>query len=81
MAQSVGFLYMIVESLQSAVMWIFMSWKDISLVECLNVNLIVGWRLLMKSFMDWSCLVVPRKIGNLTSNESLPEGMTQMKGS
>ena len=33
-AQSVGFLYKVVESLQSAPMWIFMSRKGISLVEC-----------------------------------------------
>ena len=55
-AQSVSFLYRVVESLQSAPMWIFMSRKDIFWVECSKVNLIVGWRLLMKSFMDWSCL-------------------------
>ena len=37
----------------------FMSRKDISWVKCSKVNLIVGWRLFMKSFMDWNCLVVP----------------------
>ena len=57
-AQSVGFLYGIVDNLRSASMWIFMSRKDISWVECLKVNLIVGWRLFMKSFMDWSCSVL-----------------------
>ena len=44
-----------------------MSWKDTSWVECLKVNLIVGWRLFMKSLMDWSCLVVPRKIKKMSS--------------
>ena len=33
-AQSVAFLYRIVESLRSAPTWIFMSRKDISCVEC-----------------------------------------------
>ena len=61
-AQSVGFLYRVVESLRSAPIWIFISRKDISWVECSKVNLIAGWRLFMKSFMDWSCLVVPMKI-------------------
>ena len=62
MAQSVGFLYRVVESLRSAPIWIFISRKDISWVECSKVNLIAGWRLFMKSFMDWNCLVVPMKI-------------------
>ena len=66
-AQSVGFLYRVVESLQSVLMWIFMSRKDISWVECSKGNLIVGWRLFMKSFMDWSCLVVPMKIRKMSS--------------
>ena len=61
-AQSMGFLYRVAESLQFAPIGIFMSRKDISWVECSNVNLIVGWRLLMKYFMDWSFLMVPRKI-------------------
>ena len=60
--QSVGFLYRVVESLWCMSIWIFVSRKDISWVECSKVNLIVGWRLFMKSFMYWSCLVVPRKI-------------------
>ena len=51
-AQSVGFLYRVIESLWSVPMWIFMSREDISWVECSKVNLIVGWRLFMKSFMD-----------------------------
>ena len=33
-AQSVGFLYRVIESLRSGPMWIFMSRKDISWVEC-----------------------------------------------
>ena len=56
--QSVGFLYRVVESLQSTPMWIFMSRKDISWVECSKVILMVGWRFFMKSFIDWSYLVV-----------------------
>ena len=66
--QSVDFLYRVVESLWSAPMWIFMSRKDISWV-----NLIVGWRFFMKSFMDWSCLVVPRKIREMSSMDLLLE--------
>ena len=71
-----GFLYRVMESLQSVPMWIFMSW-----VECSKVNLIVGWRLLMKSFMDWSCLVVPRKISKISSMNLFQKGMAEMKGS
>ena len=41
-----------VESLWSVPMWIFMSRKDISWVECSKVNLILGRRLFMKFFMD-----------------------------
>ena len=41
-AQSVGFLYKVVESLRSVPMRIFMSRKEISWVECSKVNLIVG---------------------------------------
>ena len=67
MAQSVGFLYRVVETLQSACMRIFMSRKDILQVECSNVNMAVGWRLFMKSFMNWSCLVVPRNIRETSS--------------
>ena len=33
-AQSVGFLYGVVASLQPALMWVFMSRKDISWVKC-----------------------------------------------
>ena len=78
-AQSVGFLYMVVESLQSAPIWIFMSRKDISWVECSKVILIVGWRLFMKSFMDWSCLVVPMKIRKMSSMDLFQKGIAQMK--
>ena len=46
-AQSVGFLYRVVESLRSAPIWIFISRKDISWVECSKVNLIVGRKLFM----------------------------------
>ena len=80
-AQSVGFLYGIVDNLRSASMWIFMSRKDISWVECLKVNLIVGWRLFMKSFMDWSCLVVPRKIRKMSSMNLFQKGIAQIKAS
>ena len=80
-AQSVGFLYMVVESLQSAPIWIFMSRKDISWVECSKVNLIVGWRLFMISFMDWSCLVVPVKIMKISSMNLFQKGIAQMKAS
>ena len=65
--QSRGFLYRVVERLQSAPMWIFMSRKDISWDECSKVNLIMGRRLFMKSFMDGSCSVVPRKIRKMSS--------------
>ena len=46
--QYAGFLYRVVECLQSALMWIFMSRKDISWVECSKVNLNMGWRLLLE---------------------------------
>ena len=71
--QSVDFLYRFVESLWSAPMWIFMSRKDISWVKCSRVNLIVGWRFFIKSFMEWSCLVVPRKIRKMSSVDLLLE--------
>ena len=80
-AQSVGFLYRVVESLRSAPIWIFISRKDISWVECSKVNLIVGWRLFMKSFMDWSCLVVPMKIRKMLSMNLFQKGIAQMKAS
>ena len=57
------FLYRVRESLQSAAVWIFMSRKDISWVECSKVNWIVGWRLFMKFFMGWSCSVVLERSG------------------
>ena len=71
-----GFLYRVMESLRSVPMSIFMSW-----VECSKANLLVGWRLLMKSFMDWSCLVVPRIISKILSMNLFQNWMTQMKGS
>ena len=80
-AQSVGFLYRVVESLRSAPIWIFISRKDISWVECSKVNLIVGWRLFMKSFMDWSCLVVPMKIRKMSSMNLFQKRIAQMKAS
>ena len=82
-AQSVRFLYRVVESLLSAPIWIFMSGNDISWVECSKVNLIMGWRLFMKSFMDWSCLVVPRarKIRKMSSMNLFQKGIVQMKAS
>ena len=58
-----------------------MSRKDISWVECSKVNLIVGWRLFMKFFMDWSCSVVPRIIRERLSMNLSQKGMAQMKTS
>ena len=80
-AQSVGFLYRVFESLRSAPIWIFMSRKDIFWVECSKVNLIVGWRLFMKSFMGWSCFVVPMKIRKMSSINLFQKGIAQMKAS
>ena len=80
-AQSVGFLYRVVKSLRSAPIWIFISRKDISWVECSKVNLIVGWRFFMKFFMDWSCLVVPMKIKKMSSMNLFQKGIPQMKAS
>ena len=80
-SHSVNFLYRIVESFQSAAMYIFMSGKDIPWVECSKVNLIVGWRLFMESFMDWSCLVVPRKIRKMSSINIFQKWIAQIKAS
>ena len=80
-AESVGFLYRVVESLPSAPIWIFMSSKDISFVECSKVNLTVGWRLFMKSFMDWSCLVAPMKIRKISSMNLFQKVIAQVKDS
>ena len=44
------------------------------------MNLIVGWRLVMKSFMDWSCLVVSRKITKMSSMNLFPERDCPDKG-
>ena len=75
-AQSVGFLYRVVESLVSGLTWIFLSRKNISLVECSEVNLIVRWRLFMKFFIDWICLVVPRKIRKMSSMNLFQKGIS-----
>ena len=80
-AQSVGFLYRVVESLRSVPKWIFMSKKEISWLECSKVNLIVGWRLFIKSFKDCSCMVVPRKIKKMSSMNLFQIGTAQMKAS
>ena len=80
-AQLVGFLYRVVEGLQSAPMWIFMSRKGISWVESSKLNLIVGWRLFMKSFMDWSCFVVLRKIRKMSAVNLFQKGFAQKKTS
>ena len=80
-AQLVGFLYRVVESLLSAPIWIFMPRKVTSRAECSKVNLIVGWRLFMKSFMDWSCLVVPMKIKEMSPMNLFQKGIAQMKAS
>ena len=79
-AQSVGFLYGVVESLRSASMWIVTSRKDISWVEYSKVSLIVGKRLLMKYLMDWSCLAVPRKIRKMSSMNLFQKSIGQIKG-
>ena len=80
-AESAGFLYRVVECLHSASMWIFMSRKDISWVESSKMNLIMGWMLFMKSFMNWSCLVVPRKIRKKSSMNLFQKGIAQVKAS
>ena len=45
------------------------------------MNLIVGLRLFMKSFVDWSCLMVPRKIMKMSSLNLFQKGIAQMKAS
>ena len=75
-AQSVGFLYRVVESLRSAPIWI-MSRKEISWVECSKVNSIVGWRLFMISFLDCSCMVVTRKIRKMSSMNLFQKGIAR----
>ena len=55
--------------------------KDISWIECSKVNLIVGWMFVTKFFMDWSYLVVPRKIRKISSMNLIQKGMAQMKAS
>ena len=78
-AQSVGFLYSVMESFWSALMWIFLSRKDISWVECSKVNLIVTWRWFMKTSRDWSWLVVPRKIRKMLSMNRFWKRIAQIK--
>ena len=80
-AKSVGFLYRVVESLGSAPMWIFMSRKNISWEECWKVTMIVWWRLFMKFFMDWSCLIVPKKIRKMSCMNLFQKGISQVKAS
>ena len=58
-----------------------MSRKEISWVECSKVNLIEGWRFFMKTFMDWSCLVVSKKIRKMSSMNLLLKGIAQIKAS
>ena len=58
-----------------------MSRKDISWVESSKMNLIMGWMLFMKSFMNWSCLVVPRKIRKKSSMNLFQKGIAQVKAS
>ena len=58
-----------------------MSRKGISWVESSKLNLIVGWRLFMKSFMDWSCFVVLRKIRKMSAVNLFQKGFAQKKTS
>ena len=76
-AQSESFLYRVVEILWSAPIWIFMSRKEISWVECSKLNLIERAEIVHKSsFMNCSCLVVPRKIRKMTSMNLIQKGIT-----
>ena len=79
--QSVGFLYSAVESLRSALMWIFMSRKGNCWVECWKVNLILEWRWFMKSCKDWRWLLVPRKIRKMSSKNLFQKRIAQIKAS
>ena len=81
MVQSVGFLYKVIENFGSAPMWIIVSRKYISWVECSKVNLIVGCSLFMKSYIKWSCLMVPRKIRKLSSMNLFQKRVAQIKAS
>ena len=45
------------------------------------MNLIVGLRFFMKSFVDWSCLVLPRKIMKMSSMNLFQKVIAQMKAS
>ena len=62
------FLYRVAESLRSGPIWIFISRKDISWVECSKVNLIVRWRLFMK-------------IRKMSSMNLFQKGIAKMKAS
>ena len=62
-------------------MWIFMSRTDISWLEWSRINLILGWMLFIKSFIDWDCLVVPRKIRKMSSMKLFQRGIDQRKAS
>ena len=79
--QLVGFLYSVGESLQSAVMWIFMSMKDICWVEFWKVNFIVRWSWFIKYCRDWNWLVVPRKIKKMSSMNLFQKNIAQIKAS
>ena len=78
-AQSVGFMYSVTEILQSALMWVFISRKDICWMECWKVNLIVGWRWFMKSCNDWNWFVVPRKIMKMSFMNLFQKRVAQIK--
>ena len=80
-AQLVGFLYSVVESLRSTLMWMFMSSQNICWVECWKVNLIVRWEWFMKSCSDGSWFVVPRKIMKMSSMNVFQKRNAQIKTS
>ena len=56
-----------------------MSRKDISWVECWKVDLIVGWKLFTKFFMDSSCLMVPNKSRKMSSMNLFQKVTAQIK--
>ena len=61
--------------------FIFMSRKDTCWVGFWKVNLIMGWRWFMKSFRDWSWLVVPRNIMKMLSMNLSQNWIFQIKAS
>ena len=75
-----GFIYRLVESLQPAPMWIFMSRKDL-LGGVFKDEFDRGFRMFMKSFMDWSCMVVPSKIREMSSTNLFQKGIAKIKAS